>query len=67
MKDSAHAEKSHSSVLGMTVTRGAAEEKSPAVCVQRSGRGYKGGAGEEFIDVKDLQPCLCAPRIASLH
>ena len=46
MRDSAHAEKSHSSVLGMTVTRGAGEEKSPAVCVQRSGRGYKGGAGE---------------------
>jgi len=45
---------------------GAGEEKSPAVCVQRSGRGYKGGAGEEFIDVKDLQPCLCAPRIVSL-
>jgi hypothetical protein len=42
MKDSAHAEKSHSSALGMTVTRGAGEEKSPAVCVQRSGRGYKG-------------------------
>jgi hypothetical protein len=43
---SARVEKSHSSVLGMTVTRGATEEKSPAVRVQRSGRGYKGGAGE---------------------
>ena len=49
MKDSAHAEKSHSSVLGMTVTRRAGEEKSPAVCVQQSGRGYKGGAGEEVL------------------
>ena len=46
MRDSAPAEKSHSSVLGVAVTRGAGEEKSPAVCVQRSGRGYKGGAGE---------------------
>ena len=36
-------------VLGMTVTRNAGEEKSPAVCVQRSGRGYKGEAGEEFL------------------
>jgi len=39
MNDSADAAKSRSSVLGMAVTRGAAEEKSPAVCVQRSGRG----------------------------
>jgi hypothetical protein len=46
VKDSAHVEKRHSNVLGMAVTRGAGEEKSPAVCVQRSGRGYKGGAGE---------------------
>ncbi len=46
MKDFAHAEKRYSSVLDMMAARGAGEEKSPAVCVQRSGRGYKGGAGE---------------------
>ena len=58
MRDSAHAEKSHSSVLGMTVTRGAAEEKSPAVRVQRSGRGYKGGAGEVLLDAIRGSPAL---------
>jgi hypothetical protein len=53
MKDSAHAEKSHRSVLGVAVTRGAGEEKSPAVRVQRSGRGYKGGP-ERSIGVKGV-------------
>jgi hypothetical protein len=36
MRVSAHAEKSHSSVLGITVTRGAGEEKIP-------GRGVESG------------------------
>ena len=58
MRDSAHAEKSHSSVLGMTDTRGAAEEKSPAVRVVRIGRGYKGGAGEVLLGAIRGSPAL---------
>ena len=47
MKDSAHAEKSHSRVLGTTVTRGAGEEETPAVAVKSGLAGAsKGGAGE---------------------
>jgi hypothetical protein len=34
MRDSAHMEKSHSSVLGMMAIRGAGEEKSPATVVR---------------------------------
>ena len=42
-------EKSRSSVLAKLATRSGGEEKTPAVCVQQSGRGYKGGAGEEVL------------------
>ena len=61
MNDSADAAKSRSSVLGMAVTRGAGEEKSPAVCVQRRGRGYKGGAGEELQRREESPALLMCP------
>ena len=50
MRDSAHAEKSHSSVLGMMATRGAGEEETRAQSSERFGRGYIGGAGEVLLD-----------------
>ena len=59
MRDSAHAEKSHSSVLGMMATRGAGEEETPATVVrERFGRGYIGGAGEVLLDAIRGSPAL---------
>jgi hypothetical protein len=66
MRDSAHAEKSHSSVLGMMATRGAGEEETPATVVREVWPGLyrRGRRGAPRRD-KGLQPCLCAPRLVS--
>jgi hypothetical protein len=67
MRDSTRVEKSHNSVLGMTGTTGAGEEKTPAAVETSVLAGaIKGGAGEVLIDVKDPQPSVCGPRIASV-
>ena len=61
MRDSAHAEKCHSSVLGMTVTRGAGEEKSPAVCVPEWPGLYRRGRRGVPIGVKGVSSPAYVP------
>ena len=62
MRNFAHAEKNNSSDLGMTVTRGATEDKSPAVAWRAEWPGLQGGAGEVLHDV--IQGVSSPPYVA---